>query len=586
MRMNLKARLFCSLLTGLIICAKVWGMPAKGIPFTVINSDGTKLTLVLRGDEAFHFHTTLDGTPAIQDEHGDWQLKPELADSMLTKWKERSYRRNAKRLDRNMKRTARKAFGSPSNYVGEKTGIVLLVDFPNLSMKSTHTRNTFERMFNEKGYHDNYHYGSVHDYFHDQSYGQLNITFDVYGPITASKDYTYYGANDKEGYDKYTATLAAEVCKLADEQFDIDWSNYDWDNDGEVDQIYIIYAGYGENMGAPANAIWPHEWELSAAKRESRDGDGAITLGGCKIDTYAMSSELHGSTGSTINGIGTACHEFSHCLGLPDFYNIEYNGGFGMNYWDVMDSGSYNGQYVQSEQPAGFTAYERWFAGWLTPIELSAPCTIANMPALQDEPVAYIIYNEGNRNEYFLIENRQSNGWFQYVGPSAAQCHGLLITHVDYDKNCWRNNAVNADKDHQRMTIIPAGNNYGRSVGKVGEMQYRVTASEYLSQLFPGNQSVTVLDNESHKNHGGSLFNANTDGSFAMNKPITDITEQDGLVSFKFMGGDLSAISDIAYSHEEKALYYTLGGVAIPHPTAPGIYLVKQGGQTRKMMLR
>ena len=581
----MKMNLIYVLLTGLIICAKAWAMPAKGIPFTVTNSDGTQLTLVLRGDEVFHFHTTLDGTPAIQDENGDWQLKPELTDSMLTKWKERNFKRNTKRLSRNMKRTAKKTFGSPSNYVGKKMGIVLLVDFPNQSMKSTHTKKTFERMFNERGYHEDHHYGSVHDYFYDQSYGQLDIAFDVYGPVTASQAYTYYGANDKDGYDKRTAELAAEVCKLADKQFDVNWNDYDWDGDGEVDQIYIIYAGYGENMGAPANTIWPHEWELEEAKRESGDGEGAITLGGCKINTYAMSCELEGSSGSTLDGIGTPCHEFSHCLGLPDFYNIEYDGGFGMNCWDVMDAGSYNGPSYQSEQPAGFTAYERWFAGWLTPIELSEPCTITDMSALQDEPVAYIIYNEGNHNEYFLIENRQSNGWFQYVGSSAAECHGLLITHVDYDEGRWYSNEVNTDKDHQRMTIIPAGNNYGRSVGKKGEMEYRVTASEYRSQLFPGTQAVTTLDNESHKDHGGLLFNANIDGSFAMNKPITDITEQDGLISFKFMGGGSSVIPDITYSQQEQAQYYTLGGVAIPRPTAPGIYLLKQGRRTQKIVL-
>ena len=398
-------------------------------------------------------------------------------------------------------------------------------------MKSVNTRDKFDKKFNQKGYNEDDHEGSVHDYFYDQSYGQFDLTFDVFGPIKVSQNYAYYGENDKNSNDKYVGILAAEACRLANQNYDINWADYDWDGDKEVDQVFIIYAGYGEHAGASKNAIWPHESSLTLAKR-SGDGEGAIRLGGQIIDTYAMSCELRGTSGSKMDGIGAACHEFTHCLGLPDFYDVKYTGGFGMQHWDIMASGNNNGPMGHGEIPAGFTAYERWFAGWLNLIELDESTTITDMPCLNDEPVAYIIYNEGNHNEYFILENRQPTGWHQYVNYYTGM-HGLLVTHVDYYRDIWVTNTVNSVKKHQRMSIIPAGNNYGTFTGST----YSVTADQYRSHLFPGNRYVTELTNESHASCGGELFNRNIGGTKYMNKPITDIRESNGLISFQFMGG-------------------------------------------------
>jgi len=509
-----------------------FAIPAKRTPFTVTNSDGTQLTIILCGDENYHFYTTTDGIPVVQEENGDYRLAPELKDQISKTWRTRTGKRNAKRMQKASEAKTRQA----SSYKGSKKGIVILVNFKNLNMKSANTNEAFNNQFNQVGYSKNAHYGSVHDYFYDQSYGQFDLTFDVFGPVTVSNNYAYYGGNDSDGNDKRPATLAAEACKLADQNYDINWADYDWDSNGEVDQVYIIYAGYGEHAGASTSTIWPHEWFLSEGA-EYNDGDGAIQLGGHTIDTYAMSCELRGTNGSTMNGIGTACHEFSHCLGFPDFYDTSYDGGFGMNSWDLMDGGSFNGKDGWGEQPCGFSAYERKFAGWLDFTPLDTPQTITDMPALQDSPVAYILYNEGNQDEYFVLENRQNRGWFEYTAFFNS-CHGMLVTHVDYDEEAWLTNTPNNLAKHQRMSIIPANKNFGTLRGSSGEKYYDVSESQYCGQLFPGNSDVTELTNTSHQSYGGKLFNKNTDGTYNMNKPVTEITESaDGLISFQFMGG-------------------------------------------------
>jgi M6 family metalloprotease-like protein len=326
----------------------------------------------------------------------------------------------------------------------------------------------------------------------------------------------------------HPAQLVAEACQLARNNYDLTWSDYDWDGDGEIEQVYVIYAGYGEHAGAAPNTIWPHEWTLEDAQRYN-DGDGPISIDGCTINTYAISSELSGAVGSTMNSVGVACHEFSHCLGLPDFYSTNYSKSFGMGAWDIMSHGEYNGPNGRGECPPPFTAYERWFCGWFEPIVLKSDQAITEMPDLQDEPVAYLIRNEAYPSEYFLLENRQPNRWGTYVDKSTGM-HGMLVCHVDEDEDAWRLNRVNTSSSHPRMTIIPANQTYG----SWRSSEYDTSETQYRGQPFPGSQDVTVLDSLSHPQYAGTLFHNNTHGTRALPFTLSNISESDGLISFQF----------------------------------------------------
>lgn len=492
----------------LLGCVSLKAVPAKqGVKRVVTLADGATVELTLRGDEHYSFYSGNDGFAyrkkslqferfSLEEAYHEWGSRMKLANKP----------RRAK---------TRGIGDSKGSLTGKRKGLVILMAYPDQSFSIDNPQPVFNDFFNKENYSDFGMSGSVKDYFKAQSYGQFELDFDVVGPFVTNASMAYYGAHDGDNNDSHAPEIIREACMRADDQ--VNFADYDWDGDGEVEQVFVVYAGYAEAQGGAPETIWPHEWHLAAGGIE-------LNLDGVKIDTYACSAELKGANGTDLDGIGTACHEFSHCLGLPDLYDTGDQNNFGMSYWDVMSGGSYNND---SRTPAGFTSYERMFAGWLTPKELSGDMTqISNMKALVDSPEAYILYNDANKNEYYLLENRQQKQF-----DAGLYGHGLLVLHVDYSANVWRSNMVNNTSDHQRLTIIPADGALTNSIAQLA------------GDPFPGRKGVTALTNYTEPS-AATLYNENADGRKLMNKPIDSITEsEDGLISFVALRPELLALS-------------------------------------------
>ena len=494
------------------VCAitlNVLAVPARpGIRKSLTLTDGTIVSAELRGDETFNYYVLADGTPLIRTANGNWEPAPKaqlkaLHESRLNIRNERRSVRLAKMHDlfRNELQVKRKDGGT----VNKKKALVILVNFKDKAFLSTSKWEYFDQMFNAEGNPYGKNYGSVHEYFKAQSYGHFDLEFDIVGPYTLTYGYNYYGEDKsgREGEDAHPEEMVEEACKLADD--DVNFQDYDWDNDGEVEQVYVFYAGYSQAGGAPSNTIWPHEWDLeSAFQYNNNKYNYSLKLDGVRINTYACGSELYGSTGNRIDGIGTMCHEFSHCLGIPDFYDT--TGSYlGMDCWDVMDYGCYNGDGFQ---PAGYTAYERWFCGWLEPTLLADPLTVTDLPAIQDEPVAYLLMKTGTtariNSTYYLMYNHQQKGWDESYG------HGMLVQYVQYSASAWMENLVN-NSSNQRMTLIPADGDF--SLDASGNYTY----SNLAGDPWPGTKKKTTFSWNGHTMSG--------------------ITERNGLISFLFDGG-------------------------------------------------
>ena len=515
------------LLLAMMLCMGVlmmWAVPAKRITMKVQQPDGTMLTLTQRGDEYFHYLMTEDGVMVKQNGEGYYYVNVVAGSVVPT---ERLAHSLAERssdevrfvealpdrqqlcdvaMQHELRAQRARAARAPQKVAevpatGNVSVPVLLVQFSDVKMASNDPKAAFEGHINGDDYKDEGGYGSVKEYFEDQSEGLFMPQFDIIGPITLDKAMKYYGENDANGNDKNARQMISDACRKADNQLSIDFSKYDNDGDGYVDIVYIIYAGYGEasNTAKLENTVWPHQWQL----------DQPMVVDGVKISKYACNNELDGYQGNVIDGIGTFCHEFSHCLGLPDFYSTGTEDTFGMASWSLMHYGCYNNN---GHTPCGYTGYEKEFLGWKEMKVIDSPQDVS-LTALSEGGEAYKIVNDLNSNEYYVVENHRRTKWDQYV-----PAEGLLVLHVDYLESAWQNNMVNNHKSHLRMTVIPADN--------------KLTTNTQDGDTYPGTSKNTALTSESKP--AATVYQ----GEY-MGKDITDIAFENGVVTFSFMKGAL-----------------------------------------------
>ena len=349
---------------------------------------------------------------------------------------------------------------NPEITQGDVRGIVILVQFQDVRFKSADPKSQFTDYMNKEGYNEYYNLGSIRDYFVKNSMGLFRPTFDVYGPVTISRNRNDYGTtssgNDGRNYEGARSALMEALDSLKKKE-SIDYSKYDNDGDGEIDFTYMFYAGVGANNSGVVVAIWPHAWYIgnSVNKRSGKNMGNDIYA-----NRYACSNEIDGyaykkdNSTDILGGIGTFAHEFSHVLGLPDMYDLKGNNPRKTpKKWDVMDNGNYNCPYnsygTQNCAPPFYSAFERMSLGWMTPTELY---TVGQVKLDKiDDNNAFSITNPNNPDEMFLLEYRTQKDWD--VGQLNS---GMLIWHIDYVASVWKEKTVNNNGDHMHVDIEEA----------------------------------------------------------------------------------------------------------------------------------
>lgn len=466
-------------------------IPARPGKIVYTQPDGSRIEIYRHGDEWGHWTTDAAGRVLQKDKDGFFRVMEGV--DAETAARAASIRRAA--IRRQGATVARKG---EHVAVGQKHFLVILVEFSDLSFSMGDANTAFTNLLNQEGYSVNGGTGSAHDFYYDNSHGYFEPLFDVYGPVTLSNTKAYYGGNDSNGNDKKPEYAVKEGCEMLNGQ--INFAQYDNDGDEAVDLVFMYYAGYGEADSDDDDSIWPHQWELSSAGL-------SLTLDGKKVDKYACTNELvgYGTLKGKLCGIGTACHEFGHAMGLPDFYDTDYttNGqAAAMFSFSTMDSGAYNNE---GRTPACFTVEERIMLGWLDETEAIKEFTKPGNITLQsvNHDIAYKIPTDQD-GEYFLLECRGSDGWDAHL-----LAHGLTVTHIDKSNrtvtqssgsstayNLWYNweakNAINENGKHPCCYIIPSADQSNLLFGHTLYQGYYYFDDEKAPQIpFPGSKNVT-----------------------------------------------------------------------------------------------
>jgi len=526
----------------------VHAVKAYPFPITITQPDGSQLTIHLRGDEFHHFQTSTDGYVLKENAQGFLTYATvnstgELVESSIIARNEN--KRSASDLQylktidqaavqQSIIKVAQKSkmlltgADKPRKaypLIGSPKALVILVNFTDKTFSVSSPQTSFQNLVSQSGYSANGGTGSAKDYFMSSTYGKFAPDFVVTGPVTLPQNMAYYGGNDSGGSDKNPAQMVLDACAaLAKTGFD--FTPYDTDNDGVIDNVFIYYAGYNEAEGGPANTIWPHRWSIA---------DAGLTSGkysGKTVNDYSCTSELKGTLGTNMCGVGTFCHEFGHVLGLPDYYNTSGSTTYitTLETWDIMDYGPYLNNGCT---PPTYSAWDRFFLGFLTPTQISTPADITLQPIYQGttppastDGQAYLIAaNTSNLNgaapspaEFFVVEYRKHTGWDTYLGQvvdasgnlTTIPGDGMCIWHIDYLQSAWDANTPNNASSSSQ------------------------TASSHMRVYLQPLSGQTTTPGTTFST--GS-FTPTTWSGTSLNKPITNIAMTANSLTFKFMGG-------------------------------------------------
>ena len=592
------------LLFGLLFAAMTAGAVKMKPGINIIKqADGTTITVRAYGDEDLSYFLASDGTLLYQ-EGTNFYIAGVKADGTLYSTgvlaHEPSMRtikeisaikaQNAKAFYNLMETQAkankvRREPMTPDNSLlpslGKHKIPVILVEFSDVEFSVENPKATFDKYLNGKELFNKetdpemgQNYASVAKYFKDMSFGKFEPEFEVYGPVNLGKPLATYGA----GYSSQEnmGLLLTDACTAVDDE--VDFTQYDSNDDGNIDLIYIIYAGFSQSIaGNSTDCIHPKSGYLSLAK----------SFDGMDVKRYGVNNELNGTpadqaNGPIINGIGLFCHEFSHCMGLPDLYPksgsiaeacINQN----MDYWSLMDAGEYT---ANGYRPTAYTAWERERLGWMEIGTLTGPSNV-ELKSLDEGGAAFRIYNDKDEtgHEYYIVENVQNNGWNKNLFGN-----GLMVTHVDYLSSQFSLGGckVNNTEGHPRMHVMAADGMFvpeyflgstiedsyitflkehnADLVAKYGGQVFSIDdyKAEAAGDLFPGTSNATSLTDDSQPMKAWT-YNGET-----MGKPITDITNdtEKGIVSFKFMGGGepVDGINEVTVNKTTDSRVYSISG--------------------------
>ena len=622
--------LIIALLAGSAI---VWGKPARRTPMRVVQPDGFSLTIIKRGDERCHNTFTTDGYPVVKladsgycyatAGEGD-ELEPSTVsahDEQYRGEKEKLFLagldmeaidvaliEKAKRqresgryeikcgrgisdLDDRMATRGQGRCSYSFPVQGKQKALVILAEFADVKFNSKNgplysnvdPYTYFYEMLNKEGFSTYFATGSARDWFLDNSNGIFEPQFDVFGPVTLPHDMKYYGENDRYGEDKRPHQMIIDACVALDSV--IDYREYDRDGDGYVDNVYLFYAGYGEADSDEEDSVWPHSWAISSAMATDNPMDRKpLELDGVYIEHYACSNETMGYTDSYYkqnrpDGIGTFVHEFSHVLGLPDLYSTAYATSyreepFTPGEFSVLDFGPYNNSGLT---PPNYSAYERYALDWLVPEEIvSGDLTLEN---IADSNHAYIIKTDVER-EFFLLENRQLDGWDKYI-PAA----GMLVWHIDYLPVKFYDNEVNNTKNHQYVDLVEADDIQDYPIGEDRWGYFIYGESTLSGDPFPGSKGV--------KSFGYSTAPSLRSWSGAnLGVEISDISMSAKKISFHSSvdGSEVKETADM--TGIDNGVIYNLSGSAVgeihngelPH-LERGVYILHSGNYSKKIVI-
>ncbi|MEZ5064142.1 MAG: M6 family metalloprotease domain-containing protein [bacterium] len=298
---------------------------------------------------------------------------------------------------------------------------------------------------------------TAQQYFDEVSYGQLNVTGDVWDWQQTGLPDTYFEGSN-QGIPGRIGDLFLAALLLNDDF--VDFSQYDndgpdnipnsGDDDGYVDVVVLVHPEIGGECMGDTTDIWSHHFWYSNHSEDGPYVTNDLGANGSHIraDRYLIIPGQQ-CTGGMVD-IGVFCHELVHAMGIKDLYDTGPNitgDSDGIGDWGLMGSGGWN----STARPAHPTAFTKYRLGWMDLINLTADDPLLCLPPIEFNPYALRLWPHGAPSaEYFLVENRQRLGM-----DLSLWSPGLVIYHVNEDFYVAGRdiNRVNADETRKGLDV-------------------------------------------------------------------------------------------------------------------------------------
>lgn len=251
-----------------------------------------------------------------------------------------------------------------------------------------------------------------------------------------------------------------------------DFTQYDNDNDGDIDSLTILYAG---PRGSWSSFWWAYQWSFQLSTfNKTYDGKALNQFVFQFVDTRGRNNDDFDPQ--------TLIHETGHALGLPDYY--DYDAGLRASERQGPDGGV-GGLDIMDANWGNHNAFSRWLLDWVDPkvIESGAPA-VQTLVASTDQGVgekALALFpgldptSNSPGTDMYLLEYRRRTG--NDGGVNQIPADGLLLWRIDGTPNIAGNGFRFNNSDSPKKLIRLVRNGSSDDFGN----RQTATASDFFT---------------------------------------------------------------------------------------------------------
>ena len=314
----------------------------------------------------------------------------------------------------------------------------------------------------------------VSGFFYDSSYGQLNLSFDVYdewicAPFSSAEYIDYF--EDSTSYDPSPVNQIL-LTALTELEPKLDLTRYDSDNDGCIDAVVMI-----NPLEIDESSVF--QWAYKTQNLITDISGDEYLFDNKRAFNYVWMSKDFLYENNTFKR-DVIVHEFTHTLGIIDYYSTDYY---------FTEDPTY-GKDLMSDVGEDHSPLTKFLLGWISNATLITDVSdfSVSLSSFRESGETLILANDFNVElgcfqEYFIV--------IYSVGDKNFD-DGIVIYHVNAS-------LINAKTYNKITTVIYNDNDAPIMDGSEDNLIEIVNGGKSISAPLNQNSSISLYDSRDEK---------------------------------------------------------------------------------------